>query len=108
MALIGCVVDLGDAVPTSTDLSELPSFDVAREDAEANEPTAVTTPKESGAAGRSGHELTHMPYESWRFSCVAGRGVDDPHRKSDGFSGPPRVECDFMFLSSRVHLASLG
>ena len=27
-------------------------------------------------------------------------------RKSDGYSGPPRVECDFRFLSSRVHLAS--
>ena len=34
--------------------------------------------------------------------------ADDPHRKSDGSSGPPRVECDFMLLSSRVHLASLG
>ena len=37
-------VDLGDAVPTSKDLSELPSvedtIDVAREDAEANVPTA--------------------------------------------------------------------
>ena len=34
--------------------------------------------------------------------------ADDPHRKSDGYSGPPRVECDFMFLSSRLHLASAG
>ena len=43
------LVDLGDAVPTSKDLRELPSvedtIDVAREDAEANVPTAVTTPK---------------------------------------------------------------
>ena len=31
-----------------------------------------------------------------------------PHRKSDGDSGPPRVECDFMSLSSRVHRASPG
>ena len=42
-------VDLGDAVLTSKDLSELPSvedtIDVAREDAEANVPTAVTTQK---------------------------------------------------------------
>ena len=36
------------------------------------------------------------------------RSWDDPHRKSDGYSGPPRVECDFTFLSSRVHLASPG
>ena len=106
------LVDLGDAVLTSKDLSELPSvedaIDVAREDAEANVPTAVTTPKEPGAVERSRHEFTHMPYRSWCFSCVAGRGADDPRRKSDGYSGPPRVECDFMFLSSRVHLASPG
>ena len=49
-----------------------------------------------------------MPCRNWSFSCVAGRGVDDPHRKSDSGSGPPRVECDFMFLSSRVPLASPG
>ena len=71
-------VDLRDAVATSENLSELPSvegtIDVAREDAEADVPTAVTTPKEPGADERSRHELTHMPYRSWCFSCVAGRG----------------------------------
>ena len=80
-------VDLGDSVPTSKVLSELPSvedtIDVAREDAEANVPTSVTTPKEPEAVERSRHELTHMPYRSLCFSCVAGRGADDPHRKSD-------------------------
>ena len=44
------LVDLGDVVPTSKDLSELPSvedtIDVAREDAQANVPTPVTTPRE--------------------------------------------------------------
>ena len=49
-----------------------------------------------------------MPYRSWCFSCVAGRGADDAYRKSDGHTGPPRVECDFMFLSSRVHLVNPG
>ena len=75
-------IDLGNAVPTSKDLSELPSVedtvDVAREDTEANVPTAVATPKEPGAVERSRNELTHMPYGSWCFSCVAGRGADDP------------------------------
>ena len=64
-------VDLGDAVPTSKDLSELPSvedtMDVAREDAEAHLPTAVATPKERRTVERSGHELTHMPYRNWCF-----------------------------------------
>ena len=95
---------------TSKDLSEHPSvedtIEVAREDAEANVPTAVTTPREPGAVERSWHELEHMPYRSWCLSCVAGRGADDPHRKSDCYTGPPRVECDFMFLTSRVHLVN--
>ena len=96
-------VDLRDAVPTSENLSDLPTvedtIDVAREDAEANVPLAVPSPKEPGAAERVRHEFTHMPYRSWCFSCGAGRGADDAHRKSDGYTGPPRVECDFMFLS---------
>ena len=58
--------DLGDAAPTSKDLSELQSvedtIDIAREDTEANVPMAVATPKEPGAVERSRHELTHMPY----------------------------------------------
>ena len=105
-------IDLGDAVPTLENLSDLPTvedtIDVAREDAEANVPLAVPSPKEPGAAERARHELMHMPYRSWCFSCVAGRGADDAHRKSDGYTGPPRVECDFMFLSSRVHLVNPG
>ena len=50
-------VDLGDAVPTSKDLSELPpvknTIDVAWEDAEANVPAVVTTPKEPRDQGMS-------------------------------------------------------
>ena len=103
-------VDLGDAVPTSENLSDLPTvedkIDVAREDADANVPLAVPSPKEPGAVERASQELTHMPYRSWCFSCVSGRKADDAHRKSDGYTGPPRVECDFMFLSSRVHLVN--
>ena len=55
------LVDLEDAVPTSEDLSELPSvedtIDVAGEDAKA----AGTTPKEPGAVEGSRLGLTHMP-----------------------------------------------
>ena len=109
-------VDLEDAVPTSENLSDLPTIeytiDVAREDAEANVPLTVPSPKEPGAAERARHELTHMPYRSWCFTYVAGRGVDDAHRKSDGHTGPPRVECDFMFSvepgASRAGFASGG
>ena len=62
------LVDLVDAVPTSENLSDLPTvedtIDVAREDAEANVPSAVPFPKEPGAAERARHELTDMPYRS--------------------------------------------
>ena len=72
-------------MPTSKDLSELPS--VEGTDAEANVPMAVT---------------------SWCPSCAAGRAAVDPHRKSDGYTGPSRVECDFTFLTCRVHLVNPG
>ena len=103
-------VDLRDAVPTLKDLSEVPSvedtFEVAREDAEANLLTAVTTPEEPGTVVRSRHELTHMPGRCWYITWFAGLGADEPHRKSDGYSRLPRVECDFMLLSSRLNLPS--
>ena len=56
------------------------TIDVAREDTEANVPLAVPSPKEPGAAERARHELTHMPYRSWCFSCVAGRGASSQVR----------------------------
>ena len=73
--------------------SELPSVEdtigTTREDAEAQIPTVVS-----------------MPYRCWCFSCVPGRGADDPHRTASGYTGPPRVECDFMFLTSRALVES--
>ena len=102
-------VGVGEAVPTSQNMSELSSvedtIDVAREDAEANVPMAVSTSKEPGAVERA---LTHVPFRSWCLSCVASRGADDHHRKTHNFSAPLRVECDFMFLSSQVQLATPG
>ena len=66
MCTVACV-DMGDAVPTSENLSDLPTvedtIDVAREDAEANVPLAVPSPKEPGAAERARRELTHMPVQ---------------------------------------------
>ena len=84
------------------------TIDVAREDAEANVPLAVPSPKEPGAAERARHELTHMPFEVGASAASQVEERTDAHRKSDGYTGPPRVECDFMFLSSRVHLVNPG
>ena len=96
------------ATPVTKVTSELSSIedtvDSTRDDAEAQVPVATSAPKEPGAVERTRHDFTHMQYRSWCFSCVAGRGADDPHRKASGCTGPPRVECDFMFFTSRVHL----
>ena len=97
-------VDLGDAVPTSENLS------VSRQSRTRSTLQGRTQKRTCHwqCRERARHELTHMPYRSWCFSCVAGRGADEAHRKSDGYTGPPRVECVFMFLSSRVHLVNPG
>ena len=79
----------GTPMPVARVASELPSvedtIDTTREDAEAQIPVAVSTPKEPGAIERTRHDPTHMP-------CT----------------GPPRVVCAFMFLTSRVHLVNPG
>ena len=97
------LVDLGDAVPTSENLSDLPTvedtIDVAREDAEANVPLAVPSPKEPGAAERARHELTHMPYRSWCFSCVAGQTVTQDLQEWNAIS---------CFCRAGVHLVNPG
>ena len=50
------------------------------------------------------HNLSHMPFRSWCFSSVAGGVADDPYRNAGGYTGPPRLERDVMFLTSRGHL----
>ena len=80
--------------------------DVEREDAQPDVPTPVTTPKEPGVVKRPRHERTRAAHMDPCSSCVAGRGTDDSHRKSDSYSGSQRMECDCMPLSSRVQLAS--
>ena len=106
------LVDLGMPCLHQRTLSDFPTvedtIEVAREHAEAIVPLAVPSLKEPGATERARHELTHVPKRSWCFSCVAGRGADDVHRKSNNHTGLPRVECDFMFLSSWVHLVNPG
>ena len=91
-------VDLGDVASTLNSLNEPPSvsdaIDVAREDAEANVLSPVTTPEESGGVKRPRNERTHVAHMDRCSSCVAGRGTDDSHRKSDTHNGSPRVECE--------------
>ena len=89
-------VDLGDVGTASENLSDLPTvedaIDVAREDAEANVPLAVPSPKEPGSE-RARHELTHIMYRSWCFSCV------------EDLQEWNAISC---FCPSRVHLVNPG
>ena len=50
------------------------------------------------------HNVTHLPYRAWCETCVASRGVDDPHRRrpfenrmSEGEID--KVSFDFAFFS---------
>ena len=81
---------------------------VAMEDAEANVPTRVTNPKESGGVKRPRHERTRVAHMNRCSKCVAGRGTCDSHHKWDSCSGSRGVGCDYMPLLSRVQLASPG
>ena len=40
--------------------------------------------KEKGMKGGERCRQKWLPCRRWCFSCVAGRGADDPHRKSSG------------------------
>ena len=106
---IGCV---WRDVPTTKDLIGFPSvedtIDVAREDAEANVPTAVATPKEVGAVEQSRHELTHNAAQELVLHLRRRKRSGRPSPEVRLLQWTPRVVCEFMFLSSSVHLANPG
>ena len=51
---------------------------------EAHEVPAVRGVRDPGQPTReerARHDLTHLPFRPWCADCVAGRAVDDPHRR---------------------------
>ena len=83
--------------------------EVETEDAEENNPETVTRgiPKKPSRAEVERHCVTHLPYRSWCDICVAGRGVDNPHRRPDLFSSPTerriaQVSFDWAFFRDRT------
>ena len=45
------------------------------------------------------HNMTHLPYRSWRTHCVRGRGEAHPHHKSgDEERDVPEVHMDYCFM----------
>ena len=45
------------------------------------------------------HRITHCPFRSWCPKCVAGRGHQGPHLKSDEpLNDVPQISIDYCFL----------
>ena len=43
------------------------------------------------------HRLTHLPYRSWCPDCVAGKAVDDAHRRREPADPPQAHELHFDY-----------
>ena len=44
------------------------------------------------------HEIAHLPYRSWRWACVQGRGKAAPRRRGREPGDIPGLHMDFAFL----------
>ena len=80
------------------------------EDAETGEDTqlqceetetrkALPTPVLPSQAEIDDHWLDHLPYRSWCGTCVAGRGRERPHFRTNGKRKIPTIAFDYCFLS---------
>ena len=49
------------------------------------------------------HRVTHLPYRPWCADCVAGKGREEPHRRTTGKDSRqfPTVLADYMFLARK-------
>ena len=45
--------------------------------------------------------MTHLPFRSWCWKCVFGRGKEMPHRRNKDEKVMPEVHLDFMFLGPK-------
>jgi hypothetical protein len=55
-------------------------------------------PKEPSDEERRSHELTHLPYRSWCYSCVAGTSKEDPHKRQAKVYTIAEVGADYCFI----------
>ena len=49
------------------------------------------------------HRITHMPYRPWCADCVAGKGCEQPHRRTTDKESRlfPTVLADYMFMARK-------
>ena len=92
-----------EAVDVDDDSAQRPEEGQAAEDAAIEDPAvrAAPDPGQPTRDERARHELTHLPFRPWCADCVAGRAVDDPHRRlaQDADVGPPKVSVDYGFVA---------
>ena len=58
----------------------------------------LTAPAQPTQQERAEHELTHLPFRSWRPTCVANKGRADKHPKQT--SKMPVVKFDFCYFKT--------
>ena len=96
-----CPVRAGDFNPERVD--EFGPTD-ADEDVvqEAEELKHVPAPILSSKAEAEAHNVSHLPFRSWRSACVRGRGISLGHRKGDTKTKEaeqtPTVSVDYGFF----------
>ena len=54
------------------------------------------------------HNVTHLPYRAWCETCVASRGVDDPHRRRPFDERMSEGEIDKVFFDFAFFRLRLG
>ena len=69
--------------------------------AEVRRPKKIADPKKPSEDEVREHELTHLPFRSWCWTCVHGRGRSMPHRRKEDERGLPEIHMDFAFLGDR-------
>ena len=65
-------------------------------------PSIPTAPYIPARQERLEHEVTHVPYRSWREHCVKGKARSTPHRYESGkVDGVPVIGLDYCFMSKK-------
>ena len=68
---------------------------------ETRTPVKMNDPHAPSQKEREQHEMTHLPFRSWCWKCVFGRGKEMPQRRNKDEKVMPEVHLDFMFLGPK-------
>ena len=65
-------------------------------------PDRKAAPEELAALERAKHMFTLMPFRSWCWHCIRGRGKEEPCRQGQGDSELLEVHMDNMFMGEET------